>query len=168
MSLKAFYRAALRERLSAKRQGAKKAASPKSREFNELLDRLAMHLNWKSVNPLKDARAVGRILLRVKIANRSSSVPKATLKRAARLPHRRERIMVTDDQHLASSSAVKTDRQIPSANLADLLSTVLEQPDKWMATPNYQFGGRRPSELIGTAEETKIFDLLNAVDQGLF
>jgi hypothetical protein len=53
MSLKAFCRAALRERLSAKRQGAKKAASPKSREFNELLDRLAMHLNWKSVTRLK-------------------------------------------------------------------------------------------------------------------
>jgi hypothetical protein len=37
-----------------------------------------------------------------------------------------------------------------------------------MATPNRQFGGRKPSDLVGTAEETKIFDLLHAVDQGLF
>jgi uncharacterized protein (DUF2384 family) len=60
------------------------------------------------------------------------------------------------------------DRPSPSSNLAALLSTVLNQPDKWMATPNHQLGGRKPSDLVGTAEETKIFDLLHAVDHGLF
>ena len=76
--------------------------------------------------------------------------------------------MVKDDRRLKSSTPVKGDRPSPSSNLAALLSTVLDQPDKWMATPNHQLGGRKPSDLVGTAEETKIFDLLHAVDQGLF
>ena len=79
-----------------------------------------------------------------------------------------ERIMVKDDRHQKFSTAVKADRRSPSTNLAALLSTVLDEPDKWMATPNHQFGGRKPSDLVGTAEEAKIFDLLQAVDHGLF
>ena len=133
-----------------------------------LLDQLAMHFNWKSTNPLKDAEAVGKILLQVKSANRSPSAPEATLQGIGRPTHARERIMVKDDRHLKSSTAMKADRPFPSSNLAALLATVLDQPDKWMATPNHQFGGRKPSDLVGTAEETKILDLLQAVDQGLF
>jgi hypothetical protein len=49
--------------------------------------------------------------------------------------------MVNDDRHFKSITAVKTDRPSPSSNLATLLATVLDQPDKWMATPNHQFGG---------------------------
>ncbi len=37
-----------------------------------------------------------------------------------------------------------------------------------MEMPNIQFGGRRPSDLAGTEEEFKIFDVLHAVDRGLF
>jgi uncharacterized protein (DUF2384 family) len=73
-----------------------------------------------------------------------------------------------DDRHRKSRTAAKADRPSPPSNLAALLSRVLEQPDKWMATPNHQFGGRKPSDLVGTAEEAKILDLLQAVDQGLF
>ncbi len=76
--------------------------------------------------------------------------------------------MVKNDRRLESSTAVKANRLSPPSPLAALLATVLDQPDKWMATPNHQFGGRKPSDLVGTAEETKIFDLLQAVDQGLF
>ena len=156
------------KRSAAKRPGVKQAASPKSVEFDDLLDQLAMHFNWKSANPLKDAEAVGKILLKVKTANRRRSASKATPKRTGRSIHGRERTMVKDDRHLKSSIAVKADRPSPSSNLAALLAMVLDQPEKWMATPNHQFGGRKPSDLVGTAEETKIFDLLQAVDQGLF
>ena len=76
--------------------------------------------------------------------------------------------MVKDDRHLKSNIAAKSDRPSTSSDLAALLAMVLDQPDKWMATPNHQFGGRKPGDLVGTAEETKIFDLLQAVDQGLF
>jgi hypothetical protein len=37
-----------------------------------------------------------------------------------------------------------------------------------MSTPSAQFGGRRPIDLVGIDEEFKIFDILHAVDQGLF
>jgi hypothetical protein len=170
MSLKATRKAALKasKHSTAKRPGVKKAASPKTIEFGDLLDQLAMHLNWNSANPLKDVAAVGKILLRVKIANHKPLVPKASLKGTTRVKHGRDRIMVKDDRRLVSSAAVEADRPSPSANLAALLSTVLDQPDKWMETPNHQFGGRKPCDLVGTAEETKIFDVLQAVDQGLF
>jgi Protein of unknown function (DUF2384) len=170
MSLKVKPEAAPKvpKRSAAKRPGVKQDASPKSVEFDDLLDQLAMHLNWKSTNPLKDAAAVGKILLKVKTANRRPSARKSTLKATGKPTHGRERIMVKDDRHLKSSTAVKADRPSPTSNLAALLAVVLDQPDKWMATPNHQFGGRKPSDLVGTAEETKIFDLLHAVDQGLF
>ena len=50
MSLKAKPEAALKvpKRSAAKRPGVKQAASPKSIEFDELLDQLAMHFNWKT------------------------------------------------------------------------------------------------------------------------
>jgi hypothetical protein len=170
MSLKVKPKAApnVPKRSAAKRLGIKRAASPKTVEFDDLLDQLAMHLDWKSANPLEDAATVGKILLRVKIANRRPSAPKAALRGTGRLTHGRERIMVEDDRHLKSSTAVKPDRPSASSNLAALLAAVLDQPDKWMATANHQFGGRKPSDLVGTAEETKIFDLLQAVDHGLF
>ena len=57
---------------------------------------------------------------------------------------------------------------IKSAELRELLETVLDDPESWLSAPSVQFGGRKPRDLIGTAEEPKIFDLLNAVDQGLF
>jgi uncharacterized protein (DUF2384 family) len=55
-----------------------------------------------------------------------------------------------------------------SPELEKLLSDVIENPENWLSTPTLQFGGRRPRDLIGTEEESKIFDILNAVEQGLF
>lgn len=55
-----------------------------------------------------------------------------------------------------------------SPELIPLLEAVVDDPGKWLSTPNSQFGGKRPGELIGTDEETKLLDLLHAVDQGLF
>ena len=50
----------------------------------------------------------------------------------------------------------------------ELASDVLENPGEWLRTSNTQLGGRRPIDLMGTDEEEKVFDLLHAVDQGLF
>ena len=58
--------------------------------------------------------------------------------------------------------------RVRSAELEALLSTVLQEPGAWLATPSIQFGGRAPGELIGTDEEDKVVDLLHAVDLGLF
>ena len=64
-----------------------------------------------------------------------------------------------------SSRAAKP---VKSAELLELLQVVVQDPEGWLSTPNAQFGGRKPQDLVGTAEEPKIFDLLHAVDQGLF
>ena len=50
----------------------------------------------------------------------------------------------------------------------ELASDVLENPGEWLRTSNTQLGNRRPIDLMGTDEEEKVFDLLHAVDQGLF
>ena len=50
----------------------------------------------------------------------------------------------------------------------ELASDVLENPGEWLRTSNTQLGNRRPIDLMGTEEEEKVFDLLHAVDQGLF
>jgi uncharacterized protein (DUF2384 family) len=50
----------------------------------------------------------------------------------------------------------------------ELAEDVLENPGAWLRTPNPQLGDRKPIELVGTDEDYKVFNLLNAVDQGLF
>lgn len=55
-----------------------------------------------------------------------------------------------------------------AVDLKELLGLVVDNPDLWLASPNRQLGGRKPAELIGTAEESKVIRLLQAVDQGLF
>lgn len=60
------------------------------------------------------------------------------------------------------------DDRAPSPELGKLLRAVVDHPETWLSTPSVQFGGRRPCDLIGTDEEFKIFDLLYAVEQGLF
>jgi hypothetical protein len=50
----------------------------------------------------------------------------------------------------------------------ELANDVLENPGLWLKTPNPRLGDRQPIDLIETDEEFKVYNLLNAVDQGLF
>ena len=59
-------------------------------------------------------------------------------------------------------------RPVRSTDLDDLLTAVVDDPEAWLSSPSAQFGGRKPADLIGTNEETKVVQLLQAVDQGLF
>jgi Protein of unknown function (DUF2384) len=56
----------------------------------------------------------------------------------------------------------------PSTAFHKLLIGVVDNPESWLSTPSIHFGGRRPVDLVGTDEEYKLSDLLQAVDQGLF
>lgn len=49
-----------------------------------------------------------------------------------------------------------------------LADDVLENPGLWLRTANPRLGDRPPIDLIGTEEEFRVYNLLNAVDQGLF
>lgn len=134
-------------------------ASPDS--FDELLDRLASYLSGKSQSCSKDIATIKELLRQVE----AGSTSKVSPQRAVRPAQGRKSSMGKDASK--SGSTLVVDRPLP-AGLKSLLESVLDQPGKWMDTPNRQFGGRKPSELVGTADEARIFDLLHAVDQGLF
>ena len=67
------------------------------------------------------------------------------------------------------SASITAEREPqPPTDLKQLASEVLGNPSAWFSTPNPNLGSRKPADLIGTKEEHKVFDLLYAVDQGLF
>jgi hypothetical protein len=53
---------------------------------------------------------------------------------------------------------------LPSEHLDIRLdvSELLTNAEEWLATPNSNFGGRRPSELIGTPDETLLRETLRS------
>jgi chaperonin GroES len=48
-------------------------------------------------------------------------------------------------------------------NLRELVEDVVPNADEWLNTPNMQFNGRRPADLIGGQEEGSLRDLLLAI-----
>jgi hypothetical protein len=48
-----------------------------------------------------------------------------------------------------------------------LLDQVIEMPDLWLDTPNDQFGGRKPRDLLNTPQESRIRDLLRSIKHGM-
>jgi hypothetical protein len=48
------------------------------------------------------------------------------------------------------------------------LESVLAEPDRWLNTPNDQFGGRTPLELVGTPEEQLLHQWVGAVKHGIY
>ena len=76
--------------------------------------------------------------------------------------------MVKDDP-VSEPNAIRTDNHSARSHELDtLLADVVEHPEIWMSTPSVQLGGRRPADLVATEEEFKIFDILHAVNLGLF
>jgi hypothetical protein len=78
----------------------------------------------------------------------------------------------TKDQPMPATTATSTtedfDQPVRSTELDKLLIGVVDNPGAWLSTPSIHFGGRRPLDLVGTNEEYKLIDLLQAVDHGLF
>jgi hypothetical protein len=52
--------------------------------------------------------------------------------------------------------------------ILELAGDLLKYPDLWLRASNPQLGNRRPIDLIGTEEEFRVYNLLNAVNWGLF
>jgi Protein of unknown function (DUF2384) len=48
------------------------------------------------------------------------------------------------------------------------LESVLAEPDLWLNTPNDQFGGRTPLELVGTPDERLLHQWVGAVKHGIY
>jgi hypothetical protein len=143
-------------------------------DFDEVECILAQYLGLVSTNPSKDAKALQEVItqmmgprsLRTTSEDSSAVARRSNKQRVSKTA--KEKRMVRDDLKPNTNAGVLTKRRPRSTKLTALLNAVLDQPEKWMATPSLQLGGRRPAELVGTNEEVKIFDILNAVDQGLF
>jgi hypothetical protein len=43
------------------------------------------------------------------------------------------------------------------------IRNLLENSDEWLATPNTNFGGRKPAELIGTPDEAMLREILRSL-----
>jgi hypothetical protein len=74
----------------------------------------------------------------------------------------------TEPKKSTLAKADGSGQPLRSVSVHELVDAVVANPEAWLSMPSAQFGGRRPSDLIGTEEEHKIVDLLLAVDQGLF
>lgn len=71
---------------------------------------------------------------------------------------------------LDEEDAVPEPRMSPSElkKLIKKVSTVITDPEEWLNTPNPQFEGRRPLDLIGTDDEVRVHIILEAAQQGFF
>lgn len=52
--------------------------------------------------------------------------------------------------------------------LREEVAEVTDDPEGWMRTPNPQFEGRRPVDLLGTPDEPRILRVIRAAQQGFF
>jgi ArsR family transcriptional regulator len=48
------------------------------------------------------------------------------------------------------------------------VGTAVDDPEEWLETPNPQFEGRRPIDLIGTDDEIRVHIIIEAAQQGFF
>jgi hypothetical protein len=153
----------VKEAAMAKAQRAKPDHSPdlqrKSVEdIDDVLAKVHHFLCKGSRHPLDDADKINNLVREIRAAHeqRASSRP------------RQEASQMVKDEPMQGSKAGLADYPALSPELDELLTAVVDNAEIWMSTPSIQFGDRRPSELVGTEEEFKIFDILRAVEQGLF
>lgn len=53
------------------------------------------------------------------------------------------------------------------SDLKALVAEVVDKPDSWLDTPNDQLGGEKPRDLVGTAREIAVRDLVRAIKIGM-
>jgi hypothetical protein len=130
-------------------------------DIDDMLSELRVFLCFKSQKPLEHAEAISGFIQELTPLFVSDNV-------ALGQPRKERPPMVTEKPIQKSSSPVASGTSELAPELSKLLASIVDKPEIWMKTPSAQFGGRRPIELVGTEEEFKIFDILHAVDQGLF
>src|SRR5207302_1804740 len=52
--------------------------------------------------------------------------------------------------------------------LVKKVGSAVDDPEDWLNTPNPQFEGRRPIDLIGTDDEVRVHIIIGAARQGFF
>lgn len=64
--------------------------------------------------------------------------------------------------------STKRDKERHRKAIVKKIGTVVDDPEDWLKTPNSQFGGRTPEELIGTPDEQLIHVTIEAAQCGFF
>jgi hypothetical protein len=150
-------------------QKSETKSSPQSAEnasgdLESLLLGLQKHLQLDSDNPGRDLQKIREF---VEEASAQLDRPQRSLSLGGG-----DTSKTFKDEPMAEQPTVSTtpdiDQPVRSTVLDKLLVEVVDNPDAWLSTPSIHFGGRRPLDLVGTDEEYKLVDLLQAVDQGLF
>jgi uncharacterized protein (DUF2384 family) len=54
-----------------------------------------------------------------------------------------------------------------TGDLRSLAHEVVRDADQWMDAPNDQLGGKKPNDLVGTASESVLRDLLRSIKHGM-
>jgi hypothetical protein len=57
---------------------------------------------------------------------------------------------------------------LPLPSVEDLVRELVDEPDQWLDTKNDQLGGEKPRDLVGTAKEPVLRNLLEAIKYGSF
>lgn len=121
------------------RKSKKNLRKPKSAELGHVLEGMARMAHTKPS--------------RTGVVTRSLSMSQAAL--LARIRGQKARVRLVEPE--------------PPATLDQLAREVLgTNSTLWFQTPNPNFGGRKPEDLVGSDEEQKVVNLLKAVDLGLF
>jgi hypothetical protein len=62
----------------------------------------------------------------------------------------------------------KNPRSTPAPSVEDLARDLIDKPDVWLDSENEQLGGEKPRDLIGTAKEPVLRNLLESIKFGSF
>ena len=131
-----------------------KAKRPLGGSITVVLHKVRRHL-CMSEQPEKDAEKI------IRIANKIRVIHDAKSESSVRRGKDGSTVLKEEKKRAAKPAAA-----MPT--LQELIDRVVDNPQAWLSAPNHQFGGRQPRELIGTKEESKLVNLLRAVDLGLF
>lgn len=72
-----------------------------------------------------------------------------------------------DHANNAPTTTVSADLKL-TWSVEKLADDLFGHPGAWLSAPHPMLGGRRPNELVGTAEEFRVRNLLIALGQGLY
>lgn len=53
-------------------------------------------------------------------------------------------------------------------DIPTLIAEVVNDPQAWLDQPNDQLGGNRPRDLLGTASEERVRELVRSIKIGMF
>jgi len=83
-------------------------------------------------------------------------------------PWRVSQCPVCNQEFFDAINSIKAKIEARKKVALDIVAGCLANPEEWLLAPNSLFGGRRPSDLVGTHDEKLLLDWAAQVKLGLF